>query len=232
MNCNDKLYNYSRIRSCKIELNIIRLNIITLWKVDEIVPKSDIFSRGNLSKLGDSFFFLKKRKILVRETVQKKKKLNATYLMLSVFSIIIQKFLYTSCWLPIKIYLKEVFLGTTQSHWDLSTPEDYFLSLVIWLRFMVKAQTSDIQMTYEHIRVTYEWHTSTYEWHTNDIQVDTSDIQMPYERIRLTYEYIRVTYEWHASDMRIASTKSRRISPVSFYGKLPDYYSHVFVLYT
>ena len=43
--------------------------------------------------------------------------------------------------------------------------------------FMVKLQTSDIQMTYEYRWVTYGWHTSSFEWHTDDIRVHKSDIR-------------------------------------------------------
>ena len=62
--------------------------------------------------------------------------------------------------------------------------------------FMLKPQTSDKRMTYEHIRVRYGWHMSTYEWHTDDKWVHTSDI-------RITCEYIQVTYGWHTSDIRM-----------------------------
>ena len=71
--------------------------------------------------------------------------------------------------------------------------------------FMVKPQTSDIQVTYAYIRVTYGWHTSTYEWHKDDIRVHMSKIRMH----TITYEWhrddipvhtndIRMTYGWHA----------------------------------
>ena len=43
--------------------------------------------------------------------------------------------------------------------------------------FMVKLQTSDIQMTYEYRWVTYGWHTSSFEWHTDGIRVHKSDIR-------------------------------------------------------
>ena len=202
MNCNDKLYNYSRIRSCKIELNIIRLNIITLWKVDEIVPKSDIFSRGNLSKLGDSFFFFKKRKILVRETVQKKKKVKcyllhalrifyyyskvSLYIVLASHQNILKGSVFRNNAIPLGfIYSRRLFLtfsNMTEVHGK-STDE--------WHTNDIRAHTSDIRMTYEYIRVTYEWHTSRYEWHTNAIRAHTINI-------RVHMSDIRMTCEWHA----------------------------------
>ena len=69
--------------------------------------------------------------------------------------------------------------------------------------FMLKPQTSDKRMTYEHIRVRYGWHMSTYEWHTDDKWVHTSDIRMTHEYIRMTYRWHTSTYEGHANDIRV-----------------------------
>ena len=70
--------------------------------------------------------------------------------------------------------------------------ECFFSESSCFQRFMVKAHTSDIRMTYEYIPVTCGWHTSTYQWHTDDIRVHTS-----------TYRWHTSTYEWHTDDIRV-----------------------------
>ena len=104
--------------------------------------------------------------------------------------------------------------------------------------FMVKPQTSDIQVTYEYIRVTYGWHTSTYEWHTDDIRVHTSDIRMTYEYIwvkygcirlhtsdiGMTYQYIRMTSEWLTDDMQFVFERKIKLSFLKLFDiSLPKY---------
>ena len=97
-----------------------------------------------------------------------------------------------------------------------SFPLRNFFNYLYQKRFMVKPQTSDIWMTYEHIQVTCGWHTSTYEyirvtygWHMSGLRMTYKYIGVTYGWHTSTYERHTSTYEWHTNDIRVYTNDIR-----------------------